>query len=86
MDDDARVMTVRLASAALVPKSEAAMDSSATEACWYGSAVYPAHAVPLAPYPSPGGIGLVWAPFGWGHAQAEAQPNTRLKIVSTCLK
>ena len=38
----------------------------ATQAWWYGSAAYPGHAVPLAAYPSPGGIGLVWAPFGWG--------------------
>jgi ABC-type sugar transport system substrate-binding protein len=41
----------------------------ATQAWWYGSAAYPAHMVPLAAYPSPGGIGLIWAPFGWGYAQ-----------------
>jgi len=33
----------------------------------YGSGPggYPAHAVPQRAYPSPGGIGLTWAPYGW---------------------
>ena len=33
----------------------------------YGSGPggYPAHSVPLAAYPNPGGIGLTWAPYGW---------------------
>jgi len=49
--------------------ADAAYVHPATQAWWYGPAAYPAHAVPLAAYPSPGGIGLIWAPFGWGYAQ-----------------
>ena len=30
-----------------------------------GSNAYPAHRVPLAAYPSPGGIGIAFEPFGW---------------------
>jgi len=30
-----------------------------------GSNAYPAHRVPLAAYPAPGGIGITFAPFGW---------------------
>lgn len=41
----------------------------AQEAWWYGSSAYPAHEVPLAAYPNPGGIGLMWAPYGWGYAE-----------------
>ena len=30
-----------------------------------GSNAYPAHRVPIAAYPAPGGIGITFAPFGW---------------------
>ena len=30
-----------------------------------GSNAYPGHRVPLAAYPSPGGIGITFQPFGW---------------------
>ena len=30
-----------------------------------GSNAYPAHRVPVAAYPSPGGIGITFEPFGW---------------------
>ncbi len=37
-----------------------------THAGWVrGAEFYPAHLVPLAAYPSPGGIGITFEPFGW---------------------
>jgi hypothetical protein len=39
-----------------------------------GSNAYPAHRVPLAAYPSPGGIGITFEPFGWSGSSGRRGP------------